>query len=79
MMRKTLVYLPEQLHFGLKEIAHRRSTTMSNLVRKALEQAYEDELDAIDMEQELKEYASDPSSAMSWEEFKASLKRGVPA
>ncbi len=78
-MKKTLIYLPQELHEGLREMAHRRRTTMSDLIRKAVEKVYVDELDAIDMERELEEYARDPSSAMSWEEFKASLKRGVQA
>jgi hypothetical protein len=78
-MKKTLIYLPEGLHEGLRQIAFRRRTTISDLVRKAIEKAYVDELDAIDMERELEEYARNPTSAMSWEEFKASLKRGVQA
>jgi len=78
-MKKLLIYLPEELHEGLREIAHRRRTTMSDLIRKAVERVYEDDLDAIEAEKGLEEYARDPSSAVSWEEFKASLKRGVQA
>ena len=78
-MKKALVYLPPELHEGLRQIAFRRRSTISELVRKALEKVYVDELDAVEMEKELEEYARDPSSAMSWEEFKASLKRGVRA
>jgi predicted transcriptional regulator len=78
-MKRVLIYLSEELHAGLREIAHRRKTSMSDLMRRAAEELYVDELDAVDMERELEEYARDPGSAMSWEEFKASLKRSVQA
>lgn len=77
-MKKTLIYIPEELHEGLRHIAFQSRRSISRLVREALEQVYADELDAIDMERELEEYARDPSSAMSWEEFKATVKRGIP-
>jgi len=78
-MKKTLIYLPEELHEGLRHISFQTRKSISRLVREAIEQVYTDELDAIDMERELEEYALDPSSAMSWEEFKATVKRGIPA
>ncbi len=76
-MKRLLVTLPEELHEDLRELAHRRRTTMSALLREAVETAYEDELDAILVDRTLEESARDPSASMSWEEFKASVKSGV--
>ena len=74
-MKKLLIYMPEELHTGLREMAHRRRTTMSELIRRAVERVYEDDLDAIEAEKGLEEYLADPSAAISLEAFIA--KRGV--
>lgn len=69
-MKKLMVYLPEEVHDMLRELAFRNKTTMAAVIRQAIEETYEDDIDAIIMERELEEYVRDPSSAMSWEEFK---------
>lgn len=78
-MKKLMIYLPEEIHDVLRELAFRNKTTMAALIRGAIEETYEDDIDAIVMERELEEYARDPSSAVSWEDFKASMARGVRA
>lgn len=78
-MKRVLIYLPEELHESLREVAHRARASMSELIRVAIETTYEDELDAIEGEKGLEEYLADPSSAISWEEFKSRMKRGVHA
>ncbi len=46
-MKKLLVYLPDELHEDLKELSHRKKTPMAELVRRAIEETYVDELDAL--------------------------------
>ncbi len=70
-MKKLLVYLPQEFHEDLKEIAHRRKTTMAELVRKAIEQAYEDDFDALLGERALAEHLADPSGSISLSEYMA--------
>jgi predicted DNA-binding protein len=70
-MKKLMVYLDEDVHEDLKMLAFRKKTTMAALVRYALDKTFEDELDAVAAERALDEAARDPSSTMSWEEYKA--------
>ncbi len=70
-MRKLLVYLDEERHEDLKRLAQRHKTTMASLIRAALEQTFEDDLDAMRGERRLEEAVRDPAGTMSWEEFKA--------
>lgn len=78
-MKKLMVYLDDDFHDDLKTLAFRRKTTMAALVRYALDKTFEDELDVIGAERALEEAARDPSSTMSWEEYKASRFGGVRA
>jgi hypothetical protein len=64
-MAKLLVYLDEDFHGDLKELAHRKKTSMAALVRYALDKTFEDELDVIAGETALEEYLRDPSSGIS--------------
>ena len=70
-MKKLMVYLDEDMHEDLRELAHRKKTTMAALVRYALDKTFEDALDVIGAERALEEAARDPSSTMSWEDYKA--------
>ena len=58
-MKKLLVYMDEDMHEDLKELAHRRKTTMAELVRCALDVTFEDELDVIAGEHALEEAIRD--------------------
>jgi predicted DNA-binding protein len=78
-MKKLMIYLDDDLHEDLKALAFRKRTTMAALVRYALDRTFEDELDVIAGERALEEAARDPSSTMSWEEYKASRFRDVRA
>ena len=68
-MKKLLIYLDEDLHEDLKELAHRKRTSMSELVRYALDATFEDALDVIGAERSFQEYLADPSSAITLDEF----------
>ena len=70
-MKKLLVYLPDELHQDLKELAHRRKTAMAELVRQAIEKTYEDQLDGLLAEREVDAYAADPSTSVSLEDYLA--------
>ena len=68
-MKKLLVYMDEDFHEDLKELAHRRRTTMSELVRYAVDLTFEDELDVIGANRAFGGYLADPSSASTLDEF----------
>ncbi len=76
-MRKLLVSLPDEVHEALREIAFRHRTSMSELVRSATEQVYEDEIDSIELEKGLDEYLADPSSAISLDDYIAKRRGAV--
>ena len=68
-MAKLLVYLDDDWHEDLKELAHRKKTTMAALVRHAIDKTFEDELDAISAERGWEEYLADPSAATSLDDY----------
>jgi hypothetical protein len=68
-MAKLLVYLDDDDHDALKELAHRNKTTMAALVRFAIDRTFEEELDAIISQWGFEEYLSDPSAAMTLDEY----------
>ena len=74
MAKKLMVYLDEDRHEDLKELAHRSRTTMAELVRSAIEDAFEDDLDAVRAQRLLEEAATDPEGAVSWQKLKAELR-----
>lgn len=71
MTNKLMVYLDEDMHEDLRALAFRKKTTMAALVRYALDRTFEEDLDDIASTRALEEAALDPSSTMSWEEYKA--------
>jgi Arc/MetJ-type ribon-helix-helix transcriptional regulator len=85
-MTRILVSIPDDLHDLLREVAGRNRTSMSKLILAAVEDTYEDEMDAIAGERALARHMADPSSTVSWDEVKvrlraqaeASMKRGAP-
>lgn len=71
-MKKTMVYLPEELHEGLRQLAFEHRTSMAELIRRAVQTAYGETIEDIrDAEEELASYLKDPSSAISLEDFLA--------
>ncbi len=76
-MKKLMVYLDEDDYEALREFAFRKRTSMAALVRYAVDKTFEDELDVIAGERALEEALRDPSSTMSWEEYKATRSGGV--
>ena len=78
-MKKTMVYLPEDLHEGLRQLAFEHRTSMAELIRRAVQAAYGETIEDIrDAEAELAGYLKDPSTAVSLEDFLAERKLRVP-
>ncbi len=78
-MKKTMIYLPEELHEGLRQLAFEHRTSMAELVRRAIQAAYGETIEDIrDMEAEIASYVEDPSSSISLEDFIAEQKQRVP-
>ena len=74
-MAKLLVYLDEDLHADLKELAHRKKTSMAALVRYALDKTFEDELDDISSAHALEEMLAHPDATITLDEYIA--RRGL--
>ena len=68
-MKKLMIYLNEDVHEDLRQLAFRKRTSMAALVRYALDKTFEDELDVIAGERALEEAARDPSSTMTLDEY----------
>jgi hypothetical protein len=68
-VKKLLVYLDDDFHEDIKELAHRKKTSMGALVRYALDYTFEDDLDDISGTRALEELLADPSQAISLDEY----------
>ena len=77
-MKKLMVYLDDDFHDDLKELAHRKKTSMAALVRYALDHTFEDDLDVIAGQHSLEEYLQDPSSAVSLDDFLKEMGIALP-
>ena len=84
-MKKTMVYLPEELHEGLRQIAFEHRTSIADLIRRALQAAYGETIEDIrDAEAELAAYLKDRTAAISLDDFlatqdtSASRRTGTP-
>ena len=69
-MKRTMVYLPDEIHEGLRELAFDKRVSMAELIRRAVEFAYGEVLEDIrDMEIEMADYLADPSTSISIDEL----------
>jgi hypothetical protein len=64
-----MVYLDEDMHEDLRQLAFGKKTTMAALVRYALDKTFEEELDAIAADRALEETARHPEGVMTLEEY----------
>ena len=79
-MKKTMIYLPEETHEGLKNLAFEARTSVAELIRRAIDAVYgEDIEDLRDMEGELAKYRAHPGSAIELEEYLKQRKARVSA
>ncbi len=69
-MKRTMIYLPEQTHQGLRKLAFEAHTSIAELIRQAIDIVYgEDVADVQDMEEALAEYRTNPESAIDLERY----------
>ena len=69
-MKKTMIYLPEDTHEGLRELAFEARTSVAELIRRAIDLVYGEDIEDIrDMETELAKYRADPGAAVQLEEY----------
>ena len=79
-MKKTMIYLPEETHEGLRELAFENKTSLAELIRQAVHIVYGEDIEDIrDMEEELAKYRADPGSAIPFEEYLRQRKARVSA
>jgi cation transport regulator ChaC len=77
-MKKTMVYVGEEVHRGLKKLAFEKDTSIAELIRRAIDIVYGEDIEDIkDMEQELARYQSHPGSATELEEYLTRNKASV--
>ena len=69
MNKKLMVYMDEDMHEDLRQLAFQKKTTMAALVRYALDKAFEDDLDRIGAERALEEAARHPEDVMTLEQY----------
>ena len=79
-MKRTMIYLPEQTHQGLRKLAFEANTSIAELIRQAIDAVYSEDIEDIqDMEEELKKYQAHPESAIELEKYLRQRKTHVPA
>lgn len=69
-MKRTMIYLSDETHKGLRKLAFEANTSIAELIRRAVEMVYgEDITDIHDMEEELAKYRANPDSAVDLEMY----------
>ncbi len=71
-MTRTMIYLPEELHRALRHLAVERDTSLTGLIREAVEVLYREDLEDLRVgRQRLKEYLAHPDRTTSYERYRA--------
>lgn len=74
-MKRLLVNLDEEMYEALRRLAFEKNTQMAKLVRYAIEETFEDDLDGMLAQILLEEHLKDPSGSMTIGEYMES--RGI--
>ena len=78
-MKRTMIYLPDDTHKGLRKLAFEAETSIAELVRRAVDAVYGEDIEDIrDMEEELAKYRANPESAIDLTEYLRQKKVNVP-
>lgn len=77
-MKRTMIYLPDETHQGLKKLAFEADSSIAELIRKAVDALYGEDIEDIrDMEAEIAKYRAHPESAVSLKELRRRKKVNV--
>ena len=77
-MKRTMIYLPDEMHQGLRKLAFEANTSIADLIRKAVEAVYGEDIEDIRvMEEEIAKYQAHPESAISLDELRRRKKVNV--
>jgi predicted DNA-binding protein len=77
-MKRTMIYLPDETHQGLRKLAFEANTSVADLIRKAVKAVYGEDIEDIrDMEEEIANYRAHPESAISLDELRRRKKVNV--
>jgi predicted DNA-binding protein len=77
-MKRTMIYLPDETHQGLRKIAFEHNTSLAELIRKAVDKVYGEDIEDIrDMEEALAEYEAHPESFVTLDELRRRKKVNV--
>jgi predicted DNA-binding protein len=70
-MKRTMIYLPDETHRGLKKLAFEADSSIAELIRKAVDALYGEDIEDIrDMEEEIAKYRAHPESAIDLKELR---------
>ena len=70
-MTRTMVYLPDEIHQGLKYLAVERRTSMAKLVQEAVETLYREDLEDLQIgRKRMQEYLAHPERAIPYETYR---------
>ena len=71
-MTRTMIYLPDQLHRGLKHLAVERRTSLAKLVQEAVEVLYLEDLEDLKIARErYQDYLTHPENAIPFVSYLA--------
>ena len=77
-MKRTMIYIPDEIHQGLKKIAFEHNTSIAELIRRAVERAYGEDIEDIrDGEEELAKYLANPESGTKLSDLRPRKKVNV--
>ena len=77
-MKRTMIYLPDETHQGLRKLAFETNTSIAELIRRAVDAVYGEDIEDIrDMEAEIARYQAHPESAISLDELRRRKKVNV--
>jgi predicted DNA-binding protein len=73
-----MIYLPDETHQGLRKLAFEGNTSIAELIRKAVDAVYGEDIEDIrDMEKALAEYEAHPESFVNLDELRRQKKVNV--
>ena len=76
-MKRINFYLPDQTHKGLKEIALEHKISIPELIRRAVDRAYGEDIEDIRIgEEELAKYLANPDSAVDFKKYMRQRRAG---